>query len=77
MTLQDATNCPYCHHSEPAEEPRCEPDCPALPPMVTSCDQEKVRGLVGLSNKQEEDPYTDSVFSFLVVADEHVVFDPL
>lgn len=49
----------------------------ALLPMVTSCDREKARGLVGLSNKQEEDPYTDSVFLFLVVANEHVVFGPL
>ena len=49
----------------------------ALPPMVTSCDQEKARGLVGLSNKQEEDPYTRSVFLSLFVAIEDVVFGPL
>lgn len=45
--------------------------------MFPSCDQEKIRGLVGLSNKQEEDPYTHSVFLSLFVANERVVFGPL
>lgn len=38
----------------------------ALQPAVTSCDQEKGGGLVGLSNKQEEDSHTIQCFCLVL-----------
>lgn len=78
MTMQDAYQLPS---SAIVLNQQRSPDVSQmglpLPPTVTSCDQEKVRGLIGLSNKQEEDPYTRSVFLSLFVANEDVIFSPL